>query len=186
MLIEDRVAELITPSIEDMGYDLVRVQYRGQTRKTLQVMAERKDLQPMTVNDCEALSNTISALMDVADPITERYALEVSSPGIDRPLMRLNDFERFKGFTARVDLQDLYEGRRHLEGIIIGISGEDVNILLDKEKLEFTFPFYMMQKAKLLLTDELITHSLREQEAATQKAANTNQPPSLSTDSTES
>lgn len=176
MLIEERVAELIAPSVTDMGYDLVRVQYRGQTRKTLQIMAERKDQCPMTVDDCEALSNTISALMDVADPIRDRYALEVSSPGIDRPLMKADDFARFTGFTAKVSLSDLYNGRRQLEGVIQNVAGDDITMLVDDGKVEFTFPFNVMQRAKLLLTDELIDYSLQQQEEAlAAKAALTGQ-----------
>ena len=166
MLIEERIAELIAPSITDMGYDLVRVQYRGQVRKTLQIMAERKDLCPMSVNDCEAISNTVSALMDVADPIRDRYALEVSSPGIDRPLMKADDFARFIGFTAKVTFADLYNNRRQLEGVIEAVSGDDVTVALEKNEGAFTFPFSAVHRAKLMLTDELITHSLREQEAA--------------------
>lgn len=183
MLLEDRIAELITPSISDMGYDLVRVQYRGETRKTLQIMAERKDQCPMTVNDCEALSETISALMDVADPIRERYALEVSSPGIDRPLMKPADFARFIGFAAKVSLNDLYEGRRQLEGLIKSVDGDNITMELEKETGLFTFPFSVMRRAKLVLTDELIDYSLREQDSAIQ-AANNNNP--TTTDSTES
>jgi ribosome maturation factor RimP len=183
MMIEDRVRELITPSVEDLGYDLVRVQYRGQNRKTLQVMAERKDQCPMTVDDCELISNTVSALMDVADPIAERYALEVSSPGIDRPLMKLDDFARFAGFAAKVHLNDLYEGRRQVDGLIAGVEGENITFTLDT-KDTFTFPFHVFQRGKLLLTDELIAYSLQQQDAALE-AAKANQP-SDTTDSMES
>jgi ribosome maturation factor RimP len=183
MMIEDRVKDLISPSVEDLGYDLVRVQYRGQTRKTLQIMAERKDECPMTVDDCELLSNTISALMDVADPIVERYALEVSSPGIDRPLMKLADFARFSGFAAKVHLSDLYEGRRQVDGIITAVEGENITFTLET-KDTFTFPFGVFHRGKLLLTDELIAHSLKQQDAALE-AAKANQP-SDTTDSMES
>lgn len=183
MMIEDRVRELITPSVEDLGYDVVRVQYRGQTRKTLQIMAERQDQCPMTVDDCELLSNTISALMDVADPIAERYALEVSSPGIDRPLMKLDDFGRFTGFAAKIHFNDLYEGRRQVEGVITKVEGGTVTITLET-KDEFSFPFHVFQRGKLLLTDELIAHSLKQQDAALQ-AAQANQKPDT-TDSMES
>lgn len=189
MLIEERVAELIAPSITDMGYDLVRVQYRGQTRKTLQIMAERKDQCPMTVDDCEALSNTISALMDVADPIRDRYALEVSSPGIDRPLMKADDFARFAGFDAKVFLNDLYNGRRQLEGKIQSVAGDDITMLVDDGKAEFTFPFIVMQRAKLMLTDELIDYSLQQQDAAIaakSAVSQDNNPPNPTTDSMES
>ncbi len=183
MLIEERVAELITPSIVDLGYDLVRVQYRGNVRKTLQIMAERVDQCPMTVDDCELLSNTISALMDVADPIRDRYALEVSSPGIDRPLMKAADFARFIGFQAKIDLGDIYNGRRHLEGVLAKVDGDDVTMRLEKDE-EFTFPINVMHRGKLMLTDELIDYSHAQQDAALERVRL--QSSLTTTDSTES
>ena len=113
---EDRVREVITPALDSMGCELVRVQLSGDKRKTLQIMAERADGANMTVDDCAAISKEISALLDVDDPIRDAYSLEVSSPGIDRPLVRLKDFENYAGFDARVDMNFLVEGRKKFKG----------------------------------------------------------------------
>lgn len=160
---EARLTNLIEPPLEGLGYELVRVQLRGDTRKTLQIMAERKDLISMTLDDCETISETLSAILDVHDPIKERYALEVSSPGIDRPLTRIGDYERYAGFEAKIDLKDLYENRRHLKGVLVGATDKDVTITLD-EGGAFTVPFMMIQRAKLLLTDALIEAHLKAQQ----------------------
>lgn len=109
-----RIQELIEPSLEDMGYEVVRVLYRSGENATLQIMAERKDDQPMNVDDCADISRVVSALLDVDDPITEAYNLEVSSPGIDRPLTRLKDFDRFRGFVARVETHGMIDGPQAL------------------------------------------------------------------------
>jgi len=160
---EQRITDMLEPSLTDMGYELVRVQLRGDQRKTLQIMAERKDQRGMTLTDCETISQTISALMDVHDPIKERYALEVSSPGIDRPLTRLADFDRYAGFEAKIDLKDIYEGRRNLKGMLRENDGENVQIMLDNGDV-FKTPFDMIAKAKLILTDELIEAHLKAQQ----------------------
>ncbi|MDX1540854.1 MAG: ribosome maturation factor RimP, partial [Geminicoccaceae bacterium] len=99
----ERIIEIIEPSLNDMGYDLVRVLVQGQRRPTLQVMAERRDRSQMTVDDCAEISRTVAALLDVEDPFPDTWQLEVSSPGIDRPLVRAEDFERFAGFEARIE-----------------------------------------------------------------------------------
>jgi ribosome maturation factor RimP len=160
---EARLSNLIEPSLEGLGYELVRVQLRGDTRKTLQIMAERKDLVGMTLDDCETISETLSAILDVHDPIKERYALEVSSPGIDRPLIKPNDYARFAGFEAKIDLKDLYENRRHLKGHLVAANDDTVTIRLE-DGIEFAAPFAMIQRAKLLLTDELIEAHLKAQQ----------------------
>ncbi len=149
-----RIAALVCPTIEAMGYGLVRVQVQGRQRMRLQIMAERNDDAAMTVDDCAALSRAISAVLDVDDPIASAYTLEISSPGIDRPLVRLTDYDRFAGFEARIELARLIDGRRRLQGRLIGTAGEDVRI--DVAGVEVGLPFADIQRAKLVLTDELL------------------------------
>lgn len=159
---EARLAKLIEPSVEGLGYDLVRVMMRGDTRKTLQIMAERKDRRGMTTDDCETISETISAVLDVHDPIKERYALEVSSPGIDRPLMKFKDYERYVGFEAKLDLKEMVNNRRNFQGIIAKAENDNVTIALEKGET-FTTPFAAINRAKLILTDALIDAHFKEQ-----------------------
>ncbi|QNT68897.1 ribosome maturation factor RimP [Defluviicoccus vanus] len=149
-----RIAALVCPTIEAMGYGLVRVQVQGRQRMRLQIMAERNDDAAMTVDDCAALSRAISAVLDVDDPIASAYTLEISSPGIDRPLVRLTDYDRFAGFEARIELARMIDGRRRFQGRLIGTAGEDVRI--DVAGVEVGLPFADIQRAKLVLTDELL------------------------------
>ena len=149
-----RVADLIQPSLEAMGYDLVRVQVIGRQRPRLQIMAERHDDVGMTVDDCAELSRAVSAILDVEDPIAGAYTLEVSSPGIDRPLVRLSDFDRFAGFEARVELGRLIDGRRRFQGRLVGTDGTTVRLAVDNG--EVGVPFADIVRAKLVLTDELL------------------------------
>lgn len=152
-----RIDELIRPTVEDMGFDVVRVQLSGSKRLRLQVMVERLDGQGMTVDDCAEVSRAVSAVLDVDDPINGAYTLEVSSPGIDRPLVRLDDFERFAGFEAKVELSRLIDGRRRFQGRLMGV--EDGVVRLDVEGTQVDLPFDDIQRAKLLLTDDLIAAS---------------------------
>ena len=123
MEVGQRIAEIVGPSLEAMGYDLVRIRLvGGQPRPTLQVMAERRDEAGMTVDDCAAISRTVSALLDVEDPISGAYMLEVSSPGIDRPLTRPADYDRYQGFEAKLELRQAHDGRRRFRGRILGIA----------------------------------------------------------------
>jgi ribosome maturation factor RimP len=154
MNVERRIGELISPALEALGYELVRVQVMGSRHKTMQVMAERLDEAGMTVDDCAAISREISALLDVDDPISEAYDLEVSSPGIDRPLVKLKDFDRFAGFDARVEMYDVINGRKKFKGKLIGLSGEKVEMKMGEERV--ALPYDGIRRAKLLLTDELI------------------------------
>lgn len=149
-----RVEKLIEPVLADMGFELVRVQMFGTKRPTLQVMAERTDRAPMTVDHCADISRAVSALLDVEDPVSGAYTLEVSSPGIDRPLVRAGDFERFSGHEAKVEMHGLVEGRRRFQGRISGISGDSV--LLATKDGEVALPIEDIQQAKLVLTDELL------------------------------
>lgn len=156
-----QVEELIAPSIEAMGYALVQVRMLGgEKRQTLQIMAERADGREMTVDDCAELSHAISALLDVEDPVPGAYNLEVSSPGIDRPLVRREDFVRYTGYEARLEASRLIDGRKRFRGRLLGVSGENVRIALDAET-EAEVPLEAIGLAKLLLTDELIEAALK-------------------------
>ena len=138
-----------------MGYEVVRVQLSGGRRPVLQVMAERTDGAPMTVDDCADISRTVSALLDVEDPIAGAYHLEVSSPGIDRPLTRLKDFERFAGHEARIETRALIDGRRRFKGVLRGVAGEVVRMETEDGAVT-ELPFAGILRAKLVLTDALI------------------------------
>jgi len=144
-----------------MGYEVVRVQISGGQRSILQIMAERADGAPMTVEDCADISRSVSALLDVEDPIREAYTLEVSSPGIDRPLTRLKDFERFAGFEARLESRMAIDGRKRFKGMLKGV--EDGLVCVDTEQGPARLEFDNILRAKLVLTDELIRAS-QEQE----------------------
>jgi ribosome maturation factor RimP len=145
----------IAPSVEAAGYRLVRVTFTGAGyRATLQVMVERADERPMTVDDCATLSHTISALLDVADPIGASYMLEVSSPGLDRPLVRREDFARYAGYEAKLEVKQPIEGRKRFRGRLKGIDGDDVTLVA--EGAVWRLPFAEVTRAKLVLTDELI------------------------------
>jgi len=154
----NEVARIIEPSLDAMGYRLVRLmQTGGPRRPTLQIMAERRDEAPMTVEDCAEISRSVSALLDVADPIASAYMLEVSSPGIDRPLVRPEDYDRFAGFDARIELDEPLDGRKRFKGKLLGRDSDVVR--LAAETGEVRLPLAVIARAKLLLTDELIAHS---------------------------
>jgi ribosome maturation factor RimP len=148
------IAQIIEPSLEAMGYRVVRIAATEQRGATLQIMVERIDDVGMTVDDCAAVSRTVSALLDVADPIASAYTLEVSSPGIDRPLVRPEDYERYAGFEARVDMNRPVDGRKRFRGRILGRA--DTHIRIATEAGEALLPLADVARAKLLLTDELL------------------------------
>ena len=150
----NRIAQAIEPSLEGMGYRLVRVVITSGRRPTLQVMAERQDDQPMTVEDCAQISHSVSAILDVADPIAGAYTLEISSPGIDRPLVRAEDYDRFSGFEARIELARPIEGRKRFRGRLLGTSAENVRLATDMGELRL--PLADVARAKLVLTDDLL------------------------------
>lgn len=155
------VENLIAPSLADMGFEIVRVQLAGAGRggrQVLQIMAERAD-GTMTVDDCAKVSRAASALLEVEDPIAGAYVLEVSSPGIDRPLTRLKDFERFAGFEAKLELTMPFEGQRRFRGRLRGVEDDTVLLLLDEGERELRVSFAEVAKAKLVLTDDLIAAS---------------------------
>ncbi len=149
------VEEIITPAVQAMGYDIVRILLTGTRRLKLQIMAERHDGTGMNVDDCTNISRAVGAILDVEEPIAEPYELEVSSPGIDRPLTRLADFERFAGFEVKLETAVPVEGRRHWKGRLLGLDGERVR--LETATGEIVLPASGVVKAKLLLTDELIS-----------------------------
>ena len=147
--------ELITPAVKAMGYDIVRILLTGTRRLKLQIMAERHDGTGMNVDDCANISRAVGAILDVEEPIAGPYELEVSSPGIDRPLTRLADFERFAGLEVKLETAVPVEGRRRWKGRLLGLDGERVR--LETATGEIVLPASGVVKAKLLLTDELIS-----------------------------
>lgn len=148
------IADAIEPSLTAMGYRLVRVVMTSGKRATLQVMIERLDETPITVEDCAQTSHTVSALLDIADPIAGTYLLEISSPGLDRPLVRAEDYDRFAGHEARVELASPRDGRKRFRGRLIGRRGDAVALATEVGEVEL--PFDAIARAKLILTDELI------------------------------
>ena len=149
------IETLIAPSLEAMGYRVLRAAFTGGgKRATLQVMAERVDDVAMSVDDCSLVSQTVSALLDVADPIPDSYMLEVTSPGIDRPLVRREDYERFAGFEAKVELNQPLDGRRRFRGRLLGVDDAAVKLNLGADVVRL--PLAQIVRAKLVLTDELI------------------------------
>ncbi len=148
------IAQMIEPSLDAMGYRLVRVALTSGRGPTLQVMAERADEAPMTVEDCAEISRSVSAILDVADPIAGAYTLEVSSPGIDRPLVRAEDYDRFSGFEARIELARPVDGRKRFRGRLLGT--EEGEVRLATQAGETRLPLEAVVRAKLVLTDELL------------------------------
>jgi ribosome maturation factor RimP len=157
--IDQRMAEVITPVIEDLGFELVRVRLMaGTNSKTLQIMAERPE-GGIEVDDCAAISTAVSATLDVEDPIEDAYTLEVSSPGIDRPLTRLKDFETWKSYEAKIETAELIDGRKRFKGPLEGIEGDEVLIAIEEGTIGLKFDW--LAEAKLVLTDDLIRDVLR-------------------------
>ena len=156
--IDQRIAAIVEPTIQGMGFELVRLRLMGGRRPTLQVMAERPD-GTMEVDDCAELSRQLSVVLDVEDPIDREYTLEVSSPGIDRPLTRLGDFDRWEGYEARLETAEAVEGRKRFKGVLAGTEGGEVLIEVDEGTIGL--PFEWLSDAKLVLTDELIAESLK-------------------------
>ena len=152
--VAERVVALVQPTIADLGFETVRVELLGQKRPRLQVMIERADERTVTLDDCASVSRAISAVLDVEDPFLGAYTLEVSSPGIDRPLVRLRDYDRFAGFEAKVELARPLDGRRRYRGVLQGSDGDLVR--LETEDGPVAVPFVDIHRAKLILTDALI------------------------------
>ena len=159
-----RLEPIFEPVIEQAGFKLVRLRLMGGSSQTLQVMAERPD-GSMDVEGCAALSHALLDFIEASDPIEGEYEIEVSSPGIDRPLTRPMDFSRWSGHEARIELDGLYEGRKRWRGIVLGLDGADVVIRADNRDIRF--PFRSVVNAKLVLTDKLIAEDLKARKSAT-------------------
>ena len=149
------IERMIAPSLESMGFRLVRVSFGGGSRPTLQIMAEPSNGSGMTVEHCADISRAVSALLDVEDPIKIAYVLEVTSPGIDRPLISRDDFQRYAGFEAKFETERLIDGRKRFKGVLVGIDEQD-RVTVTDEKGTAAVPFAEIRKAKLILTDALL------------------------------
>jgi ribosome maturation factor RimP len=163
--LEARVANIIEPTVVGLGFRLVRVKLSAMNGTTLQIMAERPD-GSMNVDDCEVLSRDLSPLLDVEDPIDREYHLEVSSPGIDRPLVRRSDFEQWGGHLAKIELEQPLNGRKRFRGRLAGVEGDTVRVALENAaegEPHAAVPLGAIGEAKLVLTDDLLKESLRRQ-----------------------
>jgi ribosome maturation factor RimP len=160
--IDRRLAEIVTPTIEGMGYELVRLRLMGGKRHLLQIMADKPD-GGIEVEDCARISRAVGAVLDVEDPIASEYTLEVSSPGIDRPLTRLKDFERWDGYEAKLETSELIDGRRRFKGTLGGV--QDGEVLLELPEGTIGLRFDWLSDAKLVLTEALIAESLANRRA---------------------
>ena len=158
--LEGRIVGAIAPSVAALGYELVRVAVLGRERPTVQIMADRADGDPIGVGDCEAISDAISPVLDVADLIPGVWTLEVSSPGIDRPLTRVKDWNRFAGHLARAEMSIPLEGRRRISGVVLGADETHARMRLD-DGVELALPMADIRRAKLVLTDALIAATAR-------------------------
>ncbi|MFC7702697.1 ribosome maturation factor RimP [Plastorhodobacter daqingensis] len=161
--IDRRLAEIITPAIEGLGFELVRVRLMGGKTRILQIMADRPE-GGIVVDDCAAISTAVSAVLDVEDPLEDAYTLEVSSPGIDRPLTRLKDFDVWEGYEARLETTEMIDGRRRFKGILAGTEGDEVLIEIEEGTIGLKFDW--LSDAKLILTEDLIAEMLRQRKEA--------------------
>jgi ribosome maturation factor RimP len=168
-----RVAAIIEPELERLDCRLVRVRISGSAGCTVQIMAERPD-GSMTIEDCELVSRALSPVLDAADPIDRAYRLEVSSPGIDRPLVRRSDFERYAGHVVKIEMAAAIDGRRRFRGMLLGAEGEAARVRRTDaaagENPDVLLAIEEMSEARLVLTDELVTESLRRGKAAERAA----------------
>ena len=165
--LEARIAHIVEPIANDLGYELVRIKISGLNGMTVQIMAERPD-GTMGVDDCELLSRNVSPALDVADPIAGEYHLEVSSPGIDRPLTRAKDFANWAGHEAKLEMERPVDGRKRFRGILLGVKGDTAGIRLadTPDAGEVWLPFGEIGEARLVLTDALINAAPRDRETA--------------------
>jgi ribosome maturation factor RimP len=153
--LEARLVGIIAPTLESMGYELVRVAVLGRDRPTIQVMADRADGELISVSDCEAISHAVGAVLDVEDPIPGAWMLEVSSAGIDRPLTRVKDWNRYAGHLARAETVVPVDGRKRFSGVVLGADDTEARLRMDDGR-EIALPLAAIRRAKLVLTDSLI------------------------------
>ncbi|MCI1438400.1 MAG: ribosome maturation factor RimP [Acetobacter indonesiensis] len=156
--LESRLVALIAPTLDDLGYEIVRVAVLGRESPTVQIMADRKDGTLINVDDCERISHAVGAVLDVEDPIPGAWTLEVSSAGIDRPLTRAKDWNRFAGHQAKAEVLVPIDGRRRFSGVVLGADGETGRLRLD-DGTEAVLPLVEIRRARLVLTDALIEAS---------------------------
>lgn len=146
--------DMIEPAVENLGFELVRVMTIGQANPTLQIMIDIADnSRDITVDDCATVSRVLSDLLDEKDPIKDKYTLEVSSPGLDRPLTKLKHFERYKGYVVKIETENKVAERKRFKGKITEVNGQ--NVVVDMDNTLYTIPFAEISKAKLVITDEL-------------------------------
>ena len=165
--IDRRLAEIVGPVLEDLGFELIRIRLQGGKTATLQIMADRPE-GGINVDDCADISTAVSAVLDVEDPLEDAYHLEVSSPGIDRPLTRLKDFATFEGYEARLETNQPIDGRKRFKGVLAGVEGDEVLLNLDEGGTTQTIGLHFdwLADAKLVLTDDLIAEMLRQRKEA--------------------
>ena len=167
--LDRRLAAIVQPVIEHMGFELVRLRLQGGRSATLQIMADRPDGR-IEVDDCARISEQLSVILDVEDPIADEYTLEVSSPGLDRPLTRLKDFDAWEGYEAKLETEEPIDGQKRFRGTVAGSDGDEVLLQIDRggEAVTIGLTFDLLADAKLILTDELVRETLRQRKAAGQ------------------
>ena len=158
MIIEEKIENLITPTLKDLGYDIVQIALHGQnkTRNVLEILIEKSDGQGVNIDDCSKASQAISVLLDVEDPLKQSYILQVSSAGIDRPLIHFKDFQRFIGRMVKIETKDLINDQHHFKGSIENAENDMITLQPTDKKETLTIPFHLITKAKLLLPDDLL------------------------------
>lgn len=156
---DKKLAELLNPILEDLGFEMVRVRLSSGDPSTLQIMADRLD-GPIGVDELAEINTSVGTILDVEDPIPENYTLEISSPGIDRPLTRKKDFDSFQGFEAKVETTELIDGRRRFRGVLAGVNNDEVLINLEEGTIGLKFTW--LSEARLVLSDDLIKKMLKK------------------------
>lgn len=156
---DKKLAELLNPILEDLGFEMVRVRLSSGDPSTLQIMADRLD-GPIGVDELAEINTSVGTILDVEDPIPENYTLEISSPGIDRPLTRIKDFDSFQGFEAKIETTELIDGRRRFRGVLAGVNNDEV--LINLEEGTIGLKFIWLSDARLVLSDDLIKKMLKK------------------------
>lgn len=156
------VYDMLAPTIEKMGFEVVRIMTIGVSNPTLQIMIDCKDGRNLVVDDCAAVSRAVSEILDEKDPIKGEYSLEVSSPGLDRPLTKIDHFRRFAGYEAKIETDEAVDGRKRFKGKLKGVDGNKIIGLIMEDGKEYKIPFDVIAKAKLVLTDELLAKEMAE------------------------